>query len=172
MSGLYTIPLNGLKDGSYSYDFEMGSDFFAGYEGSQIGECKLKLKVVLEKVSAHYNLRLVLTGSVLVTCDRCLGEYWLETESENRLVVKTGEEYDDSDAELLIIPAGLSELDLSQLIYDYSHLALPIRRVHPDGPGGKSQCDPEMLKRIANVGEANDENRPEWDKLKELLHKN
>jgi uncharacterized metal-binding protein YceD (DUF177 family) len=172
MSGLYSIPLSGLKDGSYSYDFEVGSDFFAGYDGSQIGECNLKLNVLLEKVSTHYNLRLILNGNVLVTCDRCLGEYWLELESENRVVVKAGEEYDDNDAELLIIPSGLSELDLSQLIYDYAHLALPLRRVHPNGKDGKSQCDPEMLKRITFVGPEDDDSRPEWDKLRELLHKN
>jgi hypothetical protein len=28
MSGIYSIPLNGLKDGGYSYDFEVGDDFF------------------------------------------------------------------------------------------------------------------------------------------------
>ncbi len=172
MSRLYSIPLNGLKDGSYSYDYEVGSDFFAAFEGSQIGECNISLIVELHKVSGQYNLRFMLRGTVLVSCDRCLGEYMHPIESDNRLIVKTGEDFDDSDPELLIIPAGESELDLSQFIYDYAHLAIPIRKVHPDGPDGKIMCDPEMLKRIANVGGDDDGKRPEWDKLKELLHDN
>jgi uncharacterized protein len=172
MSGLYSIPLNGLKEGSYSYEFEVGSDFFEGYEGSEIKDCNLLLEVVIEKLSGHFNVRFRLKGDVLVTCDRCLGDYYQHVESENRLVVKTGHEYDDSDPDLLIMPAGMSEFDLSQFIYDYSHLALPIRKIHPDGAEGAGGCDPEMIKRIAEISAGSDAERPEWDKLKKLLHEN
>ena len=172
MSGLYSIPLNGLKEESYSYEFEVGSDFFKGYEGSEIRDCNLLLEVVLEKLSGHFNVRFRLKGDVLVTCDRCLEEYNQYVESENRLIVKTGHEYDDSDPDLLIIPAGMSEFDLSQFIYDYSHLAMPIRKIHPDGPEGANGCDPEMIKRIAEISAGSNEERPEWDKLKKLLHEN
>ncbi|MFO7574827.1 MAG: DUF177 domain-containing protein [Bacteroidales bacterium] len=172
MSRLYTIPLNGLKDDSYSYDYEVDGSFFRAFEGSEIGECNLRLTVELQKVSGQYNLRFLLSGPVLVVCDRCLGEYMYTIESDDRLIVKTGEKFDDSDPDLLIIPAGESELDLSQFIYDYSHLAIPIRKVHPEGPDGKSLCDSEMLRRLSNIDEDNAGSRPEWDKLRELLHDN
>ncbi len=172
MSRLYSIPLNGLKDGDYTYDYEVDADFFRAFEGSQIGECNLKLTVELQKVSGQYNLCFLLSGQVRVVCDRCLGEFMHAVESENRLIVKTGEKFDDSDPDLLIIPAGESELDLSQFIYDFSHLAIPIRKIHPVGEDGKSLCDPEMLKRISNVKGDNAGSRPEWDKLRELLHDN
>ncbi|MBM3419727.1 MAG: DUF177 domain-containing protein [Bacteroidetes bacterium] len=172
MSGLYTIPLNGLKEGSYLYEFQVNGDFFRTYEESGIRECELDLVVKLEKVSVNYNLRFHLSGKITVTCDRCLGEYRQAVDSESRLVVKTGESFDDSDPELLIIPAGMTDLNLSQFIYDYSHLALPIRKVHPDGPGGESKCDPDMLKRIAGASGGESGSGPEWDKLKELLNEN
>lgn len=172
MSRLYSIPLNGLKDGSYSYDYEVDSYFFRAFEGSQIGECNLSLIVELHKVSLQYNLRFLLKGTVLVPCDRCLGEYMHPVESDNLLIVKTGEEFDDSDPELLIIPAGQSELDLSQFIYEYAHLAIPIRKIHPDRPNGKSMCDPEMLRRISGITDDNGGIRPEWEELKKLLHDN
>lgn len=172
MSLLYSIPLNGLKDGSYSYDYEVDASFFRAFEGSEIGECNLRLTVELQKVSGQYNLRFLLSGTILVVCDRCLGEYMHTIESDNRLIVKTGENFDDSDPDLLIIPAGESQLDLSQFIYDYSHLAIPIRKIHPDGTDGRSLCDPEMLRRISNIEGDYTGNRPEWDKLRELLHDN
>jgi hypothetical protein len=47
-------------------------------------------------------------GEVLVTCDRCLGSFITRLTAENQVVVKVGQEFDDSDPELLIIPAGSS----------------------------------------------------------------
>ncbi|MDX9929849.1 MAG: DUF177 domain-containing protein [Bacteroidales bacterium] len=172
MSRLYTIPLNGLKEGSYSYDFEVSGEFFDDYEGSEIRECDLRLRVEIEKLAGHYNVRFLLKGVVRVVCDRCLGEYMQPVNSENRLVVKGGGEFDDSDPELLILPASMLDLDISQFIYEYSHLSLPIRKVHPEGPDGKVMCDPEMIRRISNTGEGHRGPGPEWDKLKEFLHEN
>jgi uncharacterized metal-binding protein YceD (DUF177 family) len=42
------------------------------------------------------------------------------------------------------------QLDLSQYLYEYAMLSLPIRKVHPDLPGGKPGCNPEMLNLLKN----------------------
>lgn len=166
MPGLYTIPLSGLKEGSYSYDFELSGVFFEAFEGSEIQECELSLRVELMKASGSYDISFVLSGMVKVVCDRCLGEYLQSIESINRLIVKIGEEYDDSNPELLIIPASMKKLDISQYIYEYSHLSLPLRKVHPSGPDGKSTCDPDMIRRIVNADEISGAPGSEWDKLR------
>jgi uncharacterized protein len=172
MSGMYSIPLNGLKDGSYSYDFEVGDSFFEGYDSTEIKECEIKLVVELRKLSGHYDLAFFMTGRIRVTCDRCLEEFYHPVDSENQVVVKMGHEFDDSDPELLIIPEGHHELDLSQMIYDFAHLALPIKRVHPEDEEGNSECDPEMIARIGQSEDNEEGNNPEWEKLKRFLHKN
>jgi len=173
MSGVYSIPLNGLKDGHYSYDFELGDDFFEDFGNSEIRNCKIRLVVELTKHSGYYDVVFVMKGEVLVTCDRCLGEYYQAVDSEDRVTVKTGHEFDDSEPELLIIPATHYELDLSQMIYDFVHLALPLRKVHPVDENGESDCDPEVIKLIAGqVDEDEEENAPEWDKLRKLMNEN
>lgn len=172
MSGIYIIPLNGLKDGSYSYDYEVGGEFFKDYGSSDVRDCNIKLVVELKKLSGHYNLTFLMKGEILVTCDRCLEEFFHPVDSVNQVIVKTGHEFDDSDPELLIIPEGHHELDLSQMIYDFAHLALPIKRVHPSDGKGKSKCNPEMLARIGQGADNEDEGSPEWDKLKGFLHEN
>lgn len=173
MSGVYSIPLNGLKDGNYSYDFEVGDDFFESYGSSEIRNCRIKLVVELSKNSGHYDVVFLMKGEVLVTCDRCLGEYYQPVDSRDRVVVKVGHEFDDSDPELLIIPAGHHELDLSQMIYDFAHLALPIKKVHPVDENGISDCDPKMIALIAGqVDYIEEEKSPEWDKLRKLLNEN
>ena len=174
MSGVYSIPLNGLKDGNYSYDFEVGDDFFENYGSSEIGNCRIKLVVELSKHSGHYDVVFLMKGEVRVTCDRCLEEYYQSVDSRDRVVVKVGHEFDDNDPELLIIPAGHHELDLRQMIYDFAHLALPIKKVHPEDENGISGCNPEMVALIAGeVDNSEDENAPtEWDILRKLLNEN
>jgi uncharacterized metal-binding protein YceD (DUF177 family) len=172
MSGIYSIPLNGLKDGGYSYDFEVSSDFFDRFDSSEIGECRINMVVELKKVASHFNVMIRMKGEVLVTCDRCLVEFYHPVDSENQVVVKIGQEFDDSDPELLIIPAGQHEIDLSQMIYDFAHLSLPLKRVHPTGRNGKSECDPQMIAMIGQSDDEEQQTNPEWDKLKGLIHKN
>ena len=74
---------------------------------------------------------------------------------------------------LLLLPADEHELDLKQYIYEYIHLALPIKRVHPDDKNGKSTCDPEMLKKLKeHIVNNENENDPRWDELKKLMNNN
>jgi len=71
------------------------------------------------------------------------------------------------------LPADEHELDLQQHFYEYIHLALPIKRVHPDDQSGNSTCDPVMLKKLKElIVEEKYENDPRWDELKRLMNDN
>jgi len=62
---------------------------------------------------------------------------------------------------------------LQQHIYEFIHLALPIRRVHPDDKKGNSTCDPIMLKKLEELVIDEDvDNDPRWDELKRLMNDN
>ncbi len=41
MSGFYTIPISGLREGKQTYDFGIGREFFEQFEESEIKEGKL-----------------------------------------------------------------------------------------------------------------------------------
>ena len=103
MSGIYTIPLNGLKEGSHIYDFDVDKDFFVDFEESTIGLSRLKVEAVLIKRSAHMELEIALSGEVSTMCDRCLDDYWQIINFTNRLLVKFGEDWEDVDDEVLTI---------------------------------------------------------------------
>ena len=51
MSGLYNIPLSGLKEGRHTFDFEIGKEFFEEFEESEIKEGSLKAYVEMDKRS-------------------------------------------------------------------------------------------------------------------------
>lgn len=173
MSGTYTIPLSGLKEGRHTFDFEIDKEFFEQFEESEVKEGRLIANVVMDKRSTHLDLAIMISGEVKICCDRCLELFFHPVVCENRLLVKFGKTIEDIDPDILSLPVGEHELDLQQHIYEYIHLALPIKRVHPNDKNGKSTCDPEMLKKLEElIIDEEKEIDPRWDKLKNLMNNN
>lgn len=170
MSGSYTIPLSGLKTGYQTFDFEIGNDFFMLFEESEIREGSLSVTVTADKIASTIGLDIRIKGMVSVCCDRCLGMFGYSIDCGNRLLIRHGTMKDDSDPEIVIVTDEEHELNLSQYLYEFIHLALPIRRLHPDDESGKSTCDPEMMKKL-NEHLLNEKNSgdPRWDELKKLI---
>ena len=173
MSGLYSIPVCGLKEGRHSYDFEIDIEFFDLFEESEIREGTLKAVVEADKRSSHMDLNIRIIGTVMISCDRCLEIFSFPVQSENRLVVKFGRTHEETDTDIITIPADEYELDLKQYFYEYILLALPIQRIHPADRNGKSTCDPEMLEKLKEHVVAEEEKSdPRWDELKKLMNNN
>jgi uncharacterized protein len=173
MSGSYTIGISGLKEGRHTIDFEIDNKFFENFEESEIKEGSLFANIELEKRSSHVDLFIRISGKVKVGCDRCLEMFFYPVKSESRLLVKFGKKIDDTDPDILSLTTDDHELDLQQHIYEYIHLALPIRRVHPDDQHGNSTCDPVMLNKLKeHIVEVEIENDPRWDELKKLMNDN
>jgi len=173
MSGLYVIPLSGLKEGHHTFDFEIGKEFFEEFEESEIKEGLLTAIVEMEKRSSHLDLVVRIAGTVMISCDRCLEMFSRPVESENRLLVKLGKSISEDDPDILSLPSDEHELDLMQHFYEYIYLALPIKRVHPDDKKGKSTCNPDMLKKLKELlveDEDEKNNDPRWDDLKKLMN--
>ncbi|MGA1976946.1 MAG: DUF177 domain-containing protein [Bacteroidales bacterium] len=173
MAGSYVIPISGLKEGRRQFDFEINREFFEEFEESEIMNGALTAFVEADKVPTHIDLTIKIAGTVIIPCDRCLGEFAHNVSCENRLLVKFGKAIDESDPDIVTIPADENELDLRQYFYEYILLALPIQKVHPDNAVGNSTCDPEMLKKLEEHI-INQENRhdPRWDELKKLINNN
>lgn len=166
MSGIYTIPLIGLKEGSHIYDFDVDKDFFDDYEESGIGNSRLIVETVLIKRSAHMELEISIRGEVNIMCDRCLDDYWQTIESKNKMLVKLGEEWEEADDEVLTIPSNESRIDISKFIYEFVHLALPLQRFHPETEEGESTCNPAMLEKLEEHSTDSEENiDPRWKEL-------
>ncbi len=173
MSGLFTLPIGGLKEGRYNYVFDIDSRFFSEFEASEITEGELSVKVTLDKRSSLIELHIMINGTVNISCDRCLVEFPQPIDCENRLLVKFGREHDESDPDIITIPPDEHELDLKQYFYEYILLAMPIQRVHPAGKDGKNTCDPAMLEKLReHIVNDEPEADPRWDELKKLISNN
>jgi uncharacterized metal-binding protein YceD (DUF177 family) len=88
------------------------------------------------------------------------------------LLIKFGEEYNDEDDEILIIPHGEHQINVAQYIYEMLVLAVPQKRVHPGVLDGSLKSETlERLKELQpkEVKENKKEIDPRWDALKKLL---
>ena len=85
------------------------------------------------------------------------------------LVVNFGEDYDDTNDELLILPFGSHSIDLDQYFYEMIVLSVPLKLVHPGVKDGTLKS--EIVNRLKEF-DINQEKSinfdPRWNKLKEL----
>lgn len=171
----YQIPLTGLKEGVHHYTFEVRDEFFEHFEYSEVKHGKIKANITLEKESTLLVLDFDLEGEVELECGKCLELFNYRLKHRNRVVVKFGDEISDErhiGEEVQIIPYDLHQINVSEFIYEFIHLALPVKREHPLDKNGKSTCNPEMLDIIDEYSfrkEEPDETDPRWDKLKDFL---
>lgn len=163
----FVIPFVGLSAGNHQFDFEIDDKFFALFEYSEIKEAQAFVKLDLERQDRMLVLNFAITGTIRVTCDRCLGGFDMPVVSNEEYFVKFGHEHKEEDDNVLIISENETHIDIASLIFDYLSLQLPYRVVHPDDDNGISQCDPEALARIEQLS-APKEKDSQWDALKDL----
>ncbi len=143
------IDIKGLANGKHHYGFHIDGTFFEAYENDTIGEADLTVEVDLVKEAGLMTVMMDIDGTVVVPCDRCLTDLSLPVEIEQKFSVRFDgagmRDTDGADDEIQVKGDG-TEIDLSQVIYDYVCTALPIRKVHEDG-----KCDPEMMEKMKDI---------------------
>jgi uncharacterized metal-binding protein YceD (DUF177 family) len=162
----FVIPFSGLKVGNHPYTFEIEDKFFEHFEYSEIKQGQVHVNCMLEKQVRMMVFHFEIKGEVLVTCDRCSGEFFLPVEGNQQLVVKYGADHVEESEDILVITEKEHELDISQFLYEYVHLLLPFKKVHGTDENGNSLCDPEVIRFIKDSGEHPDD--PRWEVLRKL----
>jgi uncharacterized metal-binding protein YceD (DUF177 family) len=170
----YTIPFVGLKIGSHQFDYQIDNTFFEHFEYDEFHKADVKVDLELEKKSTLLDLHFHFNGTVNVNCDLTNEPYDQPISGNFDLVVKFGQEYNDEEEDLLILPHGSYEVDVAQYIYESIVLAVPAKRVHPgvaDGTLKSEALDKLEELSLNNQAEQSDEDQtdPRWDDLKKLL---
>jgi len=171
----FLIPFIGLKLGKHQFEFEIKKAFFDSFEYHEYENCDIKVNVVLEKKSTLLELAFKHKGTVHVPCDLTNEMFDLPIKGKIKLVVQFGEAFNNDNEELLILPHGEHQIDVSQYIYEMIVLSVPLKRIHPGIKDGTLET--ETLKTLSKltIKEQKEENKkeentdPRWDKLKQLL---
>jgi uncharacterized metal-binding protein YceD (DUF177 family) len=166
----FVIPFHGLKEGIHHFDYDIDKRFFESFEYAEINNGKVNLVVELTRQERMLILDFNITGYVRVMCDRCLGEFNQPIAGNEKLIVKFGEDWEEESEDVIIIPEGEHQFDISQYIYEYIMLLLPMKRIHPDDENGVTTCETDMVNRLGDHPE-NSETDPRWDALLKLKNK-
>jgi len=162
----FAVPFTGLKAGNYNFAFEIDDRFFEHFEYSEIKHGSVDVEVVLERQQRMMIFNFLFSGSVIIPCDRCGEDFSQPVDGEEQLIVKFGSDHHEESDDVLVITEDEHEIDLSQFIYEYIHLLLPMRKVHGTDENGESLCNPEITGRIKE--EEDHPVDPRWEALKKL----
>ena len=167
----YNVDLKGLKTASLNFEFDLDNAFFGDIDGEEFQKGSVKALVTLKKNRDVFEFKFVLTGKVVVSCDRCLDDLEIDVDTENILRVKLGEEYAD-EGDIVIVPEQDGDLNIAWYLYEFIVLALPMKRVHAPG-----KCNHEMTGRLKkhSAERSNDDADgeeqsydPRWEGLKNI----
>lgn len=166
----YTIEFAGLSVGEHFYELEVKDSFFENLDYSEIkqGNILVKLQLLIQSNMMVFNFDT--SGTVNLNCDRCGENFDFPIEGHNKLIVKVGGNIEESDDDDII---GISEnehkINLTQYLYEYITLSIPIKRVHTK----ESLCNKEQLKKLSekSIREAKEQKNavdPRWESLKNI----
>ena len=165
------------------YKYQLGNQFFLDLDAPEVQKGQVNVTLKVRKTSGVYQLNFHTEGKVVVICDRCLDEMEQIIESDDRLKVKLGEEYDETD-DLVIVPEEDGYINVAWFIYEFIALSIPMKHVHAPG-----KCNKDMVNKLSkhlrvSEDEVEDEDffveptdepqaiDPRWNELKKILDNN
>lgn len=169
----YEVVFSGLKEGKHKFQFEINKAFFELFETEQeFTNPRITADVLMDKHSTFLEFWIKTKGVVTLVCDITNEEFDHPIENEIKVLVKFGEEYDDSDEDVITIPSTDHAFNVAQLIYEDVSLSIPMKKVSPN----VDDEDLEILEKYSpketedQAGE--EEIDPRWEALKKLKDKN
>jgi uncharacterized metal-binding protein YceD (DUF177 family) len=166
----YIIPLKSIISYTTKYDYELGEPFFLHFVSSEgdIQGGAIVASVLVKKLTHSFELSIELKGFVSVMCDRCLDMMDIDIETESSLIVKFGDEYNDVDDKLIIIPEKEGIINIAWYLYECLVLSIPIQHIHPKG-----KCNKEMEQKLQTystdrIEKPNEDRDSRWDVLKDF----
>lgn len=170
----YKIPFVGLKLGEHNFEYDIDKTFFDYFEYEDFGQVNATVDLLLTKKTTLLELDFTISGHVNVNCDITNEPYDQPITGNYTVVVKFGDEYNDENEDILIIPHGDHEVDISQYVYEFTILSVPIKRIHPGVSDGTLKSDilnklEELRPKTEDDKNPSDEIDPRWESLKKLL---
>ncbi len=173
---LFTIQYVGLKEGEHNFEYHIDRSFFDYFEFDDFNNVDLHVSLDFVKKTTLMQLHFKVSGVVNVDCDLTNEPYDEPISGAFEIVVKFGHEYNDENEEILILPYGEYELNVSQYIYELIILSVPNKRVHPGVKDGTLKSEildklEELSLKDTDEEEKDDQSKtdPRWDSLKKLL---
>lgn len=167
----YNISFSGLKNGKHHFEFPISQAFFDLFETEkEFTNAQLVSEISLEKHTTFLDFVISINGKLTLICDISNEEFEHFIENEIKVLVKFGEEYDDSNEEIITIPHTDNEFNVAQLIYEAVTLAIPMKKISPN-TADNDEYQTLLEKFSPKINEEIEENAeidPRWAALQQL----
>ena len=175
----FEIAFVGLKPGVHEFVYTIDDRFFEAFQQQDFKSCRAQVKLQLDKKSSFMILKFEVGGQLETTCDRCNSNLPLDLWDEFIISVKMVDEPElmnkqEEDPDVYFISRGESHLDLSNWIYEFINLSIPMHKTcgleKMDGPYC-NKAAMEMLKKLESEEIPKDKENPIWkglEKFKDL----
>jgi uncharacterized metal-binding protein YceD (DUF177 family) len=167
----FNIQFVGLKEGKHLFEYIIDNTFFEAFNYNEFFNSSIKVELDFVKKSTLFELTFTFKGTVNLPCDTTNEPFDQPIETSSYLVVNFGQEFNDENEDLLIIPHEAYQFSVAQYIYETIVLSIPTKRIHPKVLDGTMQSEAlDKLKelRIKEVKTV-EKTDPRWDKLKNLI---
>ena len=172
----YEIAWQGLKPGLHVFEYTVDDRFIASKQtDTDFRNLNAQIKLNFDKKTNFFLLHFDIDGVITVSCDRCGDDFEMRLWDEFDLLVKlAGEDAEerDEDADAVFIPRSETVIDISDWLYEFIMLSIPLQKVHPDNPDGTSGCNPQAIKLLDKLSEHEEEPKNDiWKGLEALKDK-
>lgn len=170
----YDVSFSGLKNGKHEFKFEIDKTFFQLFDTEQeFTNPRIEVNVLLDKHTTFLEFEIKIKGLVELVCDITNEDFDYPIENEMKILVNFGEEYDDSNEDVITIPSTEHAFNVAHLIYENVMLSIPMKKISPN----VSDEDMKILdqfspKEIEEAEEEEHESDPRWDALRKLRDNN
>ena len=164
----FKIDLKALPQGASILEFKLDDSYFKAIDAPDIQRGELSSSLSISRTDDFFELNFHTEGIVHIPCDICLDDMEQSIETDDRLLVRFGEDYSEED-DLVIVAENEGILDVAWFIYEFIALNIPIKHVHAPG-----KCNPAMIEKLnehsaARSGEEEEETvDPRWEALLKL----
>ena len=128
----------------------------------------------MDKQETMLILQFSITGEIFSTCDFCLSDFPTAVKVYERQIVKFAddENLEDDTEEIMVLGKNEHEINVSQLIYEYINLAVPLFNRCED-VGNTEWCDKEVIAKLNSLSahkedKENTDADPRWEALKNI----
>ena len=170
----FTIPFVGLKEGKHQFEYNIDNTFFDFFDYHDFNNTSVEVILELNKKTTLLELNFDISGFVNINCDLTNEPFDQTIKTDFDLVVKFGDEFNDEEIDMLVLPHGAYEVNIQQYIYELIVLAVPSKRIHPgveDGTISSEILDKleELSPKAEKIKNEDSETEPRWNILKKLL---
>jgi len=134
------IFIHDLSEGIHEFDLEVKAEEIE-LTDKEFYPYPLSLKIMLDKIHEVFRLKISVHTRARYRCDRCLDEFETEFDEKTEQIYQLGHSELDEDEEIVILPEGTREIDISKAVQDTFIMSRPLQLLcKADCKGLCAQC--------------------------------